>query len=81
MTTLIAFVVGLVALFMPFYSMTIIYLNRKNVAKNKWKISFGILTDETRRKSIYQLYYYPIFMFQRLAITFVVVYADDYPTL
>jgi len=59
--------------------MSVIYLNRKNVKKRSWINKWGMLTDELRSKSILQLYYYPLFMYQRLLIAGIVVYLYDNP--
>lgn len=42
---------------------------------------YGMLTDELRHKSILQLYYYPLFMYQRLLIAGIIVYLYDYPLM
>jgi len=38
-----------------------------------------MLTEELRRKSILQLYYYPVFLFQRLVIAGIIVFVYEYP--
>lgn len=73
-TTALAMVFGTLALLMPFITMTLIYHNRRHIRKHKWKKSFGMLTDELSQKSITQLYYFPIFMYQRLVICAIIVY-------
>lgn len=40
-----------------------------------------MLTEELRAHSILQLYYFPLFMFQRLMIAGIIVYVYDYPLL
>jgi len=40
-----------------------------------------MLTEELQRRSIIQLYYYPIFLFQRICIAGVIVFGYDYPAL
>eukprot|EP00347_Sterkiella_histriomuscorum_P005340 403356986 len=80
-TTLIAFIFGAISLLLPFMAMTLIYHNRRIIKSKKWKMKFGMLTDECRSKSILQLYYYPLFMYQRLFIAGIIVYVYDMPLL
>eukprot|EP00347_Sterkiella_histriomuscorum_P011981 403370353 len=77
--TLIAFIFGAVSLLLPFLTMTIIYHNRRHVKNLEWKKKFGMLTDECRSHSILQLYYYPLFIYQRLCICGIIVYLYDAP--
>eukprot|EP00347_Sterkiella_histriomuscorum_P006839 403351236 len=77
--TLIAFVFGAISLLLPFLTMTIIYHNRRHVKNLEWKKKFGMLTDECRSHSILQLYYYPLFIYQRLCICGIIVYLYDLP--
>jgi hypothetical protein len=44
--TAMAFAFGAFSLLLPFILMSIIYKHRKNVRKRKWKIKYGMLTDE-----------------------------------
>lgn len=61
--SLIAFVFCTASLLLPFITMAIIYSNRKRVGSQKWRRSFGMLTEESSTYTILQLYYYPLFMF------------------
>ena len=80
-TTLIAFVFGAISLLLPFLTMTLIYHNRRVIRSLKWKKKFGMLTEECRNHSILQLYFYPLFMYQRLMIAGVIVYVFDMPLM
>ncbi|CDW90898.1 cadg multi-domain protein [Stylonychia lemnae] len=77
--TLTVFAFGAISLLLPFITMTVIYKNMKKIQKKNWIYSWGMLTEELRKKSILQLYYYPIFMFQRLIIVEIIVYLYDSP--
>ena len=66
---------------MPFGFMTLIYNNRHQVRKNIWTQRYGMLTDELKQKDIMQLYYYPVFLYQRLVIAAIIVYLQDYPAI
>jgi hypothetical protein len=61
--------------------MTVIYKHRKNIRKRKWKIKYGMLTDELSQKTVLQLYYYPAFLFQRMAYSATIVYIYSYPLI
>ena len=79
MATAFVFVFGAIGLLLPFMTMSLIYSNRKHIRKSSWRTRFGMLTDECRNKSILQLYYYPVFMYQRLLIAGILVYLYQYP--
>eukprot|EP00347_Sterkiella_histriomuscorum_P013631 403363980 len=80
-TTLIAFIFGAISLLLPSMGMTLIFHNRRILKNKKWKMKFGMLTDECSNKSILQLYYYPLFIYQRLFIAGIIVYVYDMPFL
>ena len=61
--TATAFVFGAFSLLLPFILMSVIYKHRKNVRKRKWKVKYGMLTDEFSQKTVLQLYYYPAYLF------------------
>ena len=79
--TATAFVFGAFSLLLPFILMTVIYKHRKNIRKRKWKIKYGMLTDELSQKTVLQLYYYPAFLFQRMAYSATIVYIYSYPLI
>ncbi|CDW90923.1 fu domain containing protein [Stylonychia lemnae] len=75
------FFIGSFSITLPFLLMTLIYQNRKNIEKRKWKHSLGILTEDLNNETILQLYYYPIFIYQRLAICTILAYGFRYPVI
>ena len=81
MASAIAFFFGTLSLLLPFLTMTLIYENRRYVKRVVWKEKFGMLTEEVRSKNILQLYYFPLFMYQRLMISGIVVFLYDYPLI
>ncbi len=79
--TSFAFIFGAACILLPFMTMSLIYINRKHIKKRDWKKKFGMLTEECRTHSILQLYYYPLFMYQRMLIAGVIVYVYEYPVM
>jgi len=61
--------------------MHLIWTQRKYIKTKKFKNKYGMLTEELQRRSIVQLYYYPIFLFQRIFISGMIVFGYDYPFL
>ena len=77
--TSFAFIFGVFLLLLPFVTMTLIYSGRKLVHRRLWRAKYGMLTEECSPVSILQLYYYPVFMFQRLIIAGTIVYVYEMP--
>lgn len=65
----------------PFIIMTYIYSNRRNVRKRKWIVAAGTLTEEFSQKTILQLYFVPVWLFQRLAFSAIIVLVYSYPLI
>jgi len=76
---MIAFVFGAISILLPFITMSTIYERRRQVKKRTWLNRWGMLTEELRSKNILQLYYFPLFMYQRLMIAGIIVYLYDTP--
>ena len=52
------------------------------VKSEKFNQKFGMLTEDLfRKRTLYQKAYYPLFVFQRLLITGVLIMFYDYPLL
>jgi len=76
---LFCFGFSITILIFPFFMMHLIWTNRKIIKTKYFKRRFGMLTEELRRRTLLQLYYYPIFLFQRLFIAGVIVFGYSYP--
>lgn len=74
-------VAGYMFVYMPFGLMTLIYKNKAVIKKLSWKRKFGMLTEELNSRDILQLYFYPLFLYQRLVIAAIIVYMQTYPSL
>ncbi|CDW87181.1 cadg multi-domain protein [Stylonychia lemnae] len=75
------FFVGSFSILLPFLLMTAIFQNRKNIEKRRWINSLGILTEDLQSDHLLQIYYYPLFIFQRLTICAILVFAFSYPLI
>ncbi|CDW72132.1 UNKNOWN [Stylonychia lemnae] len=75
------FFVGSFSIILPFLLMTVIFLNRKNIEKHSWIDSFGVLTEDLQSDHLLQIYYYPLFIFQRLTICAILVFVFRYPLI
>lgn len=79
MASVICLIVGYVFIYMPFGLMTLIYNNKAIIKKLQWKRKYGMLTEELNNRDILQLYFYPLFLYQRLVIASIIVYLQDHP--
>ena len=79
--TIICFLVGYVFTYIPIFLMTLISKNRRDIRKLKWTKKCGMLTSELSNRSIIQLYYYPLFLYERILIAGIIVYLNAYPAI
>ena len=74
-----AFAVLVYVIMAPFIMLNIIWSNRPILKTMKFRSRFGMLTEELKRRNIIQLYYYPLFMFQRMCIAGIIVFLTELP--
>jgi hypothetical protein len=78
--TTIMFLVGIFVVFWPFVILRIICMQPKYVRKVEFNDKYGTLTEDFfLDRTLYQKAYYPIFVFQRLLITAILVMMYEHP--
>ncbi len=66
---------------LPFVCMSIIYVNKPEVKTERFNQTFGTLTEDLHKTHLLQLYYYPVFLFQRLIVAGTVVFINGFPLI
>ena len=72
--------VGYAFFYLPIFLMSIIASNRREIKKVKWTKRCGMLTEELGHKNLMQLYYYPLFLYERMLIAGIIVYMQSWPS-
>ena len=80
--TVIMFIAGFFVIFYPFVVLSVISKPPKYAKSKTYDKKYGTLTEDVyKKRTIYQRAYYPLFVFNRIILTFTVVLIYDYPLL